>query len=248
MPGPLGMPTNNPVIDQGTLTCYETPLCGPKNVVASQFHPGVNHNHVLSGRWTDIQKNPNSDFQLDALCPIVEPITLVYLAKLKEFGDKPIALDHLNHYLGGKGIDYNENKNIELWLRRDKGVQGVLAKIIPNDRSSGTYKNQYEFAQNQYADQDFRYAFGGIDILEFEVDFDARTIRVWFQDRYEWHPYYPGIYSVFSDDGARSTNCLHAALVELKSRGAADYWMKGEATVPLSVVIPNQISSHKTKL
>ena len=31
----------------------------------------------------------------------------------------------------------------------------------------------------------------------------------------------------------RETNCVHAALVELKSGGAADYWMKGEATIPL---------------
>jgi hypothetical protein len=30
----------------------------------------------------------------------------------------------------------------------------------------------------------------------------------------------------------------HAAFVELKSSGAKDYWMKGEATVPLSVIVP----------
>ena len=35
---------------------------------------------------------------------------------------------------------------------------------------------------------------------------------------------------------ARDTNCVHAALVELKSGGAADYWMKGEARVPLSLI------------
>lgn len=38
--------------------------------------------------------------------------------------------------------------------------------------------------------------------------------------------------------GARDTNCVHAALVELRSSGAADVWMKGEATVPLSVIRP----------
>jgi hypothetical protein len=42
----------------------------------------------------------------------------------------------------------------------------------------------------------------------------------------------------FPDDAARETNCLHAALVELKSSGAADFWMKGEATVPLITVLP----------
>jgi hypothetical protein len=40
-------------------------------------------------------------------------------------------------------------------------------------------------------------------------------------------------------DAVRPTNCVHAALVELKSGGGAkDYWMKGEATVPLSVIRP----------
>ena len=33
----------------------------------------------------------------------------------------------------------------------------------------------------------------------------------------------------------RETNCVHAALVELQTTGASDFWMKGEATVPLSL-------------
>ena len=33
----------------------------------------------------------------------------------------------------------------------------------------------------------------------------------------------------------RDTNCVHAALVELKSQGAADFWMIGEATFPLTL-------------
>ncbi len=248
MSGPLGTQTNNPTIDQGTHARHEMPPGGAANLVMTQFHPGVNHNHSQSGRWSDIQKSPNSDFIRNMSCSKMEPMWLVFLANLIEFRDKPIALAHLNHYLYGHGVDYNENKNIELWLQQDMGIKGVLARIIPNDRKNGKYKNQYEFAQDEYVNQDFRYAFGGIDIVEFEVDFDVRTIHVWFQDRYEWHPYYAGIYSIFPDDGIRPTNCLHAALVELKSSGAADYWMKGEATVSLDVIIPNKISNEQTKL
>jgi hypothetical protein len=92
--------------------------------------------------------------------------------------------------------------------------------------------------QNDYSNQDLRFAFGAIDQLDVEVDFGARTVHAWFQDRYEWHPFYPGLYAAFPDDGARETNCVHAALVELKSDGAADFWMKGEATAPLSVIVP----------
>lgn len=241
MSGPLGTQTNNPTIDLGTLA--------RQDMSATQFHPGINHNHSQSYHWEDIQNKPDSsDRNLDFLCRRLEPMQIVFLAKFKEFRDKPIALGHLNHYLFGGGIEFNENKNIELWLKQDRGIQGVLAKIIPTERKSGVYKNQYEFAQSEYINQDFRYAFGGIDILEFEVNFDAKTIHVWFQDRYEWHPYYPEIYSFFPDDVSRPTNCLHAALVELKSKGAADYWMKGEAIVPLDVIISNSNFPDKLKL
>jgi hypothetical protein len=44
---------------------------------------------------------------------------------------------------------------------------------------------------------------------------------------------------VFEDDaesGPRPANCVHAAFVEQKSKGASDFWMKGEATVDLFVV------------
>ena len=49
-------------------------------------------------------------------------------------------------------------------------------------------------------------------------------------------------YVKFPDDDAREPNCVHAALVELQSGTAADYWMKGEATVPLSVLTAGSAS------
>ena len=84
---------------------------------------------------------------------------------------------------------------------------------------------------------DFKFAFGSIDQVDYEVDPFDDSLHVWFKDRYEWHPVYPGLYLPrHSDDFARFTNNVHAAMVELKTSGAADYWMVGEATVPLSVV------------
>jgi hypothetical protein len=84
--------------------------------------------------------------------------------------------------------------------------------------------------------QDFRFAFGGVDRVDLEVDFSQDTVRVWFQDRYEWHPFYPfypfvGPTHDFpqSGDVRRPTNSLHAAMVEMKTKGAADFCMKGRA-------------------
>jgi hypothetical protein len=102
--------------------------------------------------------------------------------------------------------------------------------------TKGVVATHTKVEQSNYTNQDLRFAFGAIDRLDVEFNFDAGTVHAWFQDRYEWHPFYPGLYSSFSDDAARETNCLHAALVELKSSGAADFWMKGEATVPLTTV------------
>lgn len=210
------------------------------------YNPGVNHNHQPTRRWADIQARPNSDLKLNALCPTVSPQGLVDWAIRVEFGDKPIALKHLRHYLTmGHGMDFDENANIEAMLRRDTNVQALIRARLPAVLpATGSLIGNFELRQEDYLDQDFRYAFGGIDRVDFEVDYDVGTLHVWFQDRYEWHPYYPGIYTPLPGDLQRETNCLHAALVELKTTGAADFWMKGEATVSLSV-LPGAAPSGK---
>jgi hypothetical protein len=72
--------------------------------------------------------------------------------------------------------------------------------------------------------------------LDYEVNRAAGTVHVWFQDRYEWHPVGFG-YKRFPDDVRRGTNCVHAAMVEMKASGAKDYWMVGDAVVPLRLVM-----------
>lgn len=197
------------------------------------YNRGVDHGHSASGRWADIQAAPNSSFDLNFLCPRMTPRELVGAAMLAKFRDKPIALLHLNWFLfAGRGMDFAEDANIGLMLSSDSGVQAAISALIPPGRTSGVFTTYLKIEQSDYANQDLRFAFGAIDRLDIEVDFSAGTLHGWFQDRYEWHPYYPGIYTAFPDDGPRDTNCLHAALVELKPSGAVDFWMKGEATVP----------------
>lgn len=202
------------------------------------FHPGVDHKHKPSGKWSVVQASPNSpgaSLALLAACKLMEPIELVNTAIFVEFRDKPIALTHLNWYLSiGRGADFVEDLNIKRMLERDTSVQSEIMSRIPRSQKSGKFASSFKVTQSMYADQDLRFAFGAIDILDFEVDFDAKTISAWFQDRYEWHPVYAGLYALHPGDVARETNCVHAALVELQSSGAADFWMKGQATVPFS--------------
>jgi hypothetical protein len=149
--------------------------------------------------------------------------------------DKWIAVVHYRWFFGGDGADFVEDSNLDLMLRTDSGVQGKLGAKIPTDQSSGIFTDYVTITQDDYDDEEFQYAFGEIDRLDFEVDFAAGTLHAWFQDRYEWHPVYP-FYTKFTDDYVRGTNCVHAAAVELKSGTARDYWMKGEATIPLSAL------------
>ncbi len=82
--------------------------------------------------------------------------------------------------------------------------------------------------------------------MDYEVGFSRDIVRVWFQDRYEWHPFYPKLYDVqggtgefpHAGDGPRPTNSIHAAMLEMKDRkdgkpNAKDYWMKGVGEIKL---------------
>jgi len=214
-----------------------------------EFHPGINHDHKPSGQYKKVQENPNNNptiigRALNIACPLMGPEALVTLAKGSVFTNKPIALRHLDFYLStGKGADFNEDRNIADWLRRDGGIRRRLKReIFPRGRRPRA-EGKFLFLQEEYDNEDFQHAFGAIDRVDYEVDFARDTVRVWFQDRYEWHPFYP-FYNPqvgtaefpFSADGVRETNCLHAALVELKTSGAADYWMKGQGEINLSLI------------
>ncbi len=211
------------------------------------FHPGVNHGHTPCGDWPAIQANPNNapGFQggvLEIMCKVMSPLQLVNQAKSLVFTDKPIAMKHLDWYLtNGSGKDFIEDDNIKDWVTRDSGIRHRLKREIFHGGRKPKKEGHFTFEQDEFADdtagQDFRFAFGAIDRVDFEVDPSDDTVRIWFQDRYEWHPVYPGLYELKDGDVVRETNCLHAALVELKDSGAADFWMKGEAIVPLSLII-----------
>jgi hypothetical protein len=200
------------------------------------YHPGINHNHQPAGRWGDIQKKPGGPWLIEFTCSNSDPKGVLQAAAMKELLGKKTATEHLQWYFKGKGADFNENANLANMMRTDAGVQAKLQAAIPPGQTTGVYTGHLTITQDNYADADFKNAFGEIDRLDFKIDYDAKTIKVWFQDRYEWHPVYPGMYKQMDGDYLRPTNCLHAAAVELKKEGARDYWMKGEATLPLDAI------------
>ncbi len=210
------------------------------------YHPPTTHNHAPSGRWWEIQKDPRSNWQENAICSRFTPAEVIGAAIQAEFGDKPLGLKHLNWYLWeGGGADYVEDATIDALLRTDDNVRRVFKNALEAHGPAamkGVVTGQLSLSQGDYSanavGQDFRFALGAIDQFDYVADFTAGTFHAWFQDFYEWHPVYPGLYlPTFPDDEVRPTNCVHAAAVELKLGSARDYWMKGEATVPLSVIL-----------
>jgi hypothetical protein len=217
---------------------------------ATPFHPGVNHAHAPTGRWADVQHDAGSRCKTlrdramrdPAGAPAIAKPLAVYCACSK-FSPRnvarivrntlmsllPLAQRHLDHYIDGKGATFHED--LEDVIRRDRKLRAKLASYVRKS-SSGYFKVN----QSDYEVKDFQFAFGAIDRLDFKVNRASGLVHVWFQDRYEWHPVGFG-YSKFPDDARRPTNCVHAAMVELKNSGAKDYWMVGDAIVPLSLVL-----------
>lgn len=208
--------------------------------VDSIWVPGEAHGHTPTGRWADVQADAAaacgagilglSDSSIECACAVMTPAEVLSAARATALSGSPLAQAHLDHYLTGGGVNLAED--LEDVLRRDSGVRRVLAKA-----AGRSPRGHVRIEQTDYAVMDFQLAFGAIDRMDYEVDAAAGTIHVWFQDRYEWHPYGYG-YAALPGDAVRGTNCVHAAAVEMQSSGAADYWMFGNATVPLSLLAP----------
>jgi hypothetical protein len=217
------------------------------------FVPGVNHDHRPTGRWSHVQLDAQSrctgatsqierdvknlrppspsdvsTATIECACANVTERQALEAARLATITSRGLTLAnrHLDHYLTAGGADFTEN--VVDFINSDSGVRAKLARAI-----NKTSRGHIRIGQNDYSETDFQFAFGAIDRMDYEVDPATKSVHIWFMDRYEWHPVGFG-YSSNPGDSRRISNCVHAAAVELKSAGAADYWMVGDGVVPLS--------------
>jgi hypothetical protein len=154
---------------------------------------------------------------IECACAYLSPESIMRISRDVQMRSYPLAQRHLDHFLHGGGVDYPED--LETVIRTDQGVRAKLAIAV-----AGSSRGNIRIEQSEYMVQDFRFAFGAIDRMDYEVCGD--NLHVWFKDRYEFHP----------EDTGRPTHCVHVAAVDMKLRGAQDYWMVGEATVPMTMV------------
>ena len=202
----------------------------------------VSHNHQPIGRWAEIREDAASAIfpnRSEYICQLANtPVDALEAATLW-FGlmGWDLAARHLMHYLTGGG----QSLSVPLGeiLETDSGVRERIATRIRRDGD----QSGFTMYQEDYDEMDVRNALGTIDLVEYEVDRSTDLIHVWFIDRYEWHPVGYG-YTSYPGDSERPTNCLHAAGVEAKLWGAADYWMVGDATVPLDLITDESASDE----
>ncbi len=212
----------------------------------TKYHPTDAHNHRPASNWDAVC---DSEFNK----PVGTPVESAYIwqmayrhkspkevakeAREHGFNGKPTALRHYDYYLSGHGGTLNEDQNLDAWIRTDDKARSSIRKEILFWRTSGkmVVEQQMKFEQKMYGDQDMRYTYGTIDKLDMRSDFIGGTVKLWFLDCYQWHPPHKEFQPPCSTPIARSTNFIHAALVQMKLYGAADFWMKGEAVFPMGL-------------
>jgi len=212
------------------------------------FHPTTAHHHLPvqePGEWNKVceeaEKDPDLGLTLTALAKAkASPETVVGFAR-PALAFNRMAQRHFDHYLNGAGATVNEDENIKDWINGDDNARKVIAKRILNKRrdNEANVLVMFTFEQLMFGDSDARNSFGAIDNLEAAADFVMGTVDVWFEDTYEWHPpysqYKPRCPDIGTPGAKRDTNFGHAALVQMKTRTAKDYQMRGRASFPMKI-------------
>jgi hypothetical protein len=193
------------------------------------------HDHPASPEdWALVQADARdrcfstSPTVIDCICATGSPAVVFAAASAGTLTGA--AQTHFDHYESGGGADLDVSATLSRMLHSDAGARGVLAEEIAS-RDRGHVFIQ----QPHYSEPEFKNAFGGIDRVDFLVERDEGRVHVWFKDRYDFHPVGYGYEDKGAGDVMRNTNCVHAAAVELKSSGAADFWMYAYSVESLSL-------------
>ena len=221
----------------------------------NKFPPTDQHHHepvpepdVWNAVCKEAAKDPNLIFTLKKLAEnSASPETVSTMARVSLFGllgGEPTAIAHFDHYLSGKGGIVNDDKVLKDWVEGSRHTRGIIAKKIKENKRLGDVNAEFNFEYNakMYDDEDIKDSFGTIDKLNVFADFIKGTVELWFEDSYEWHPTYSQYTRPFKCPNTNATGLverdtifLHAAMVQMKKRGARDYLMRGNAAYAMKI-------------
>ena len=215
------------------------------------------HYHT-KGNWARVQKEAKKNCDrgffaqtivkrhLECLCAESTPAEVMKEA-LDHLDGEGIAERHLKHYLSGRGGELNQNRNLKALIKEDDNVRQWVSYNIAKGLKRNRHEGHFMIQQGHYDEDEYKYAFGGIDRVDWRYNPRSKTVKLWFIDPYDFHPVYgmtkmDNVYTHFGkgDDVIRDTNCVHAAAVEVLKgpddiRGAKEFVMKGEAVFNIKV-------------
>ena len=181
---------------------------------------------------------------IDGVCDCLTDEIVTAVALHVYLAGQPLAQEHLKHYLQGGGKPYVEdiadlfarnptvraNVGNQVGFACDGGKirAGVLegGADLPG---GGQVAGFPPITQLDFDDQDWRNAVGNVDKLDWAIvsgpdPAGQAQVRITLTDAYAWH-----------GKEARISQCVHQALENMKSKGAADYTSTGSAVVALDL-------------
>lgn len=182
--------------------------------------------------WKDLLsgKNPTSAADakgaIDCVCAYGSAETAALAAKARLAVAGPLSLKVYQHFLDGSGSDWT----IDIWdmVTRDAKVR----KKIHAAMKSGALTGTLGLNQSDYAIDDFLFAYGAIDCVQWIVKVplskrkSTTPVEIKMLDYYEFHPGRMGV-----------SQCAHAACVELVAKGTAkNFWCRGDGLVDWGII------------
>ena len=157
--------------------------------------------------WRCIVKRATG-LSIRAICALSpsDRVTLA-MARRTVLRNKPRAIRHLDHYLVGCGKDLSVETS-QLFAE-DRGVLGAFSRAVSRALHGGSAHGCVAIPQDAYANEDWRYTLGGIELL---WRIEGGEVETWFKDRYRWKP-----------GERRVTQAVHRAAESLKGLGAREF-------------------------
>lgn len=167
---------------------------------------------------------------IDTVCLLTTDETSIAMAWYAKMyvPNRVIASSFLFHYLIGSGYP--------VYVKIEDLLQDIpkFESIIRNTISRYLFKSRFykcenrgiPFIQPEYPNtekaQDWRYAIGSFimnwTILSIDILRGEANIELNFRNKYRWHP-----------DVNRVSQCIHQAAENMKSQGAAEFWIIGKS-------------------
>ena len=160
---------------------------------------------------------------IDAVCKVTPDRMTLDIARYATMKRGGNAWRHLNHYLDGNGADLTVD--LQKVLAEDEGVRRLIHTTLYMNLGEGKSSGTIPISQSAYKNKDWHFAIGGMNIeWKWISGTQPNPVEFKFRNKYRWHP-----------QERRITQCIHQAADDLKVKGAADYFMKGQTRITVSV-------------